>query len=459
MATQSELNLLKNLAVNYLATLKDTISDLLATNDRIAPISSEIGSLVGETTSPYGYVPFSLLDIATPGNSTLYYASTLEELESIVQDPRSVNSAIVGESNVSYALNSGEWFGGGVDVAVGGKSPADGYESRFKYYTETRSLVARLPILGGYELLIGEPVNQHPHTEGGSDDPDTPVAFSRAAMAPAPGGPFMVGGDGPSGPLDSFYQFEAPNKQYVDVGPLPFGVSGHTFTEINGKYYLFGGERNGTNDNDLHIYDPESDSWTQVSDSLGPQWRYNHCAVHLPPDNSTGRTEDRLYIIGGTDGSSVFNDVHYFNVQTQTWSNAPVTPIPVQGSIAGAYDNTIYLYGGEDDQGDVRNNIWSFDLTQWENQANVSYLAFHAGACVDNYMYVGGGRGIQGDYSSIIFAIDLTTFNSIQVSPSMDTPAINMACCASNNLNRTVSFLGGEDSGGNRLSQYKRLWD
>lgn len=84
----------------------------------------------------------------------------------------------------------------------------------------------------------------------------------------------------------------------------------------HGKYlYVFGGE-SGQNkfDNDLIMIDPNSGASELISVQNGPSARAYHASVVVG---------DKMFVIGGSNQSTTFNDIYYFDLNNRVWESYP----------------------------------------------------------------------------------------------------------------------------------------
>ncbi|ETV70106.1 hypothetical protein, variant 3 [Aphanomyces astaci] len=168
--------------------------------------------------------------------------------------------------------------------------------------------------------------------------------------------------------LPQSMEFE-PEPEYIDerrwerIETLGDGYSprtGHTVVSHNATLYVFGGTDRRRRQQDLFQFDIESCAWSQVD-------------VHgtLPPRRSGALGvvhENHMYIFGGYDGrdGNYFNDLFYFNFDTRRWSEIPssssvVRPESRTDHIMVLHDANIYIFGGYN--GSSRfNNMYRYEI-------------------------------------------------------------------------------------------------
>lgn len=155
---------------------------------------------------------------------------------------------------------------------------------------------------------------------------------------------------------------------YVGTGQddEPLGRYRHEVACVDNKLYIIGG---GTGDwafelMELPVYDLKTNSWTiqtpKVDDTLkngqAPLPRKCHSAVQIDTPNGV-----QVFVAGGSDGQSVFDDVWRLNVNDLQWHLMQKTVLPRQlyfhASTVTSY-GCMYVFGGIEPKEDIacRNN-------------------------------------------------------------------------------------------------------
>eukprot|EP01133_Synstelium_polycarpum_P015011 gene15011-17752_t len=154
--------------------------------------------------------------------------------------------------------------------------------------------------------------------------------------------------------LNDFCCLDTYTRQWTNIqahGDVPNGRGGHVMEVINGKIYLFGGgvwhPTNGwvTRYNDIHIYDPSTNTWTKPS--VGGELPN---ISTFPASFVYGRF---LVLFGGgcQDTNRVTNRIHAFDTISHTWvklsnDNTNDEPKPRDMSTASVINNQVYLICG-----------------------------------------------------------------------------------------------------------------
>jgi N-acetylneuraminic acid mutarotase len=141
---------------------------------------------------------------------------------------------------------------------------------------------------------------------------------------------------------------------WMQMKPLPQGVNEVVGAVVDGRLYVYGGERTQTRR--LHggmylrtqplgmfwAYDPDSDSWTRL--------QANPVPVHHGAAAAVGK---KFYLFGGfrlPDTGNIGwypeNKAWVYDTATQDWSELPPMPTPRGALAATAVGNKIYVVGG-----------------------------------------------------------------------------------------------------------------
>lgn len=131
----------------------------------------------------------------------------------------------------------------------------------------------------------------------------------------------------------------------------------HTTTLINSSIYIFGGCDSRSCFNELYIFDPDSMHWSSPVTSGTPP-----IPLRAMTTTAVGK---KLLLFGGGDGPSYYNDVYVLDTLNYRWSK-PEIPLPHpskrRAHTSCFYKNGIYVFGGGDG---VRalNDVWRLDVS------------------------------------------------------------------------------------------------
>ncbi|KAF5312031.1 hypothetical protein D9619_002392 [Psilocybe cf. subviscida] len=148
-------------------------------------------------------------------------------------------------------------------------------------------------------------------------------------------------------------------------GETPEGRCGHIMALLDTRLFIFGGRAGETFLGDLWALD-------LLSLKSSPQWEH----LKPPPDRQdfpeprTGHTcvvyQDTIMIFGGQDDKYHYNDTWALNTSTMQWSELTCigyTPAPREGHSATIIGDMMYIYGGRGVDGRDLGDIASLRLT------------------------------------------------------------------------------------------------
>lgn len=198
----------------------------------------------------------------------------------------------------------------------------------------------RIYAAGGYAAREGV----RPIADMWSFDPSAGI-WSREPAMPGPKASFQlvaandrlyaIGGE--TGAPET-YVFD-PEDQSWETLEAPEDISrrGAASVVSDGLIYLIGGAREGAASTRIDVYDPETDSWTQLADMPTP--RAGHAAALL---------NGRIHVFGGrgADLSQTLSDHLVYDIASDSWEAAEGLPAPRTDASAAVIDGQIYLIGG-----------------------------------------------------------------------------------------------------------------
>ena len=168
-----------------------------------------------------------------------------------------------------------------------------------------------------------------------------------------------------------------------------FCCKGSTLTSFNEELYLIGGASNAHMKSDVHKYNPVANEWKQLASmEVG---RTDHCAVGL---------EDVIYVMAGFDGQACLKSAESYDPSTNQWRKAPDLTNLRKSAAAVTVCGKIFVVGGfqDDNNQELEPTCEIFDpcLNQW---SLVSSPQVPRGACgivaVNETVYVFGGEDEQ----------------------------------------------------------------
>jgi N-acetylneuraminic acid mutarotase len=163
---------------------------------------------------------------------------------------------------------------------------------------------------------------------------------------------------------------------------MPIAVRGHTATLYQDKIYVIGGYDGTTCFNTTYIYDIANDTWSQgtnLSTSI-----YIHTATLY---------EDKIYVIGGHNGSASLDTTYIYDIINDTWSTGANIPQRIHYHTATLYQDKIYVIGGSRTES-TTNTIYIYDIINntWSNISSILPITYyHTATLYQDKIYVIGG--------------------------------------------------------------------
>jgi len=210
-----------------------------------------------------------------------------------------------------------------------------------------------------------------------------------------------------------------PLKQ-VSGKPDDFKSTRHTAALVGTKVYIFGGG---------HSYPPIKSNTTWTFDTVAHKWEKVECIGNPPTarsDHSVAVVGKKLYYFGGSDQTvTPLNDLHVFDTENLTWSEVVAkgtAPSPRSGHSSVAMGNKVYVYGGA--RWDAKKSQWhskSSDLFVYDTVSNTwtkptttgtipKVTTFATLFAYGRHIWIVGGAKLDGDsVSETIYAYDTIT--------------------------------------------------
>lgn len=124
---------------------------------------------------------------------------------------------------------------------------------------------------------------------------------------------------------------------WVPIAPLIKGRFNFKMVSANGFIYAVGGEGPFSEHDDIEVYDPATDTWSDFVTFTG--FRLSFCAV-------VSETEEELYLVGGVDGNGLKRRLESLNLQTKEWKRLPDMLENRTSCGCGIYGNSLIAVGG-----------------------------------------------------------------------------------------------------------------
>lgn len=189
------------------------------------------------------------------------------------------------------------------------------------------------PIARPHAAVVGGLI----YVAGGTIDPDLPESYENAEDSAATA------------------LYKQVNQGWQTL-PLPEASMGGSAEAINDELYLLPGEVNGEPSNSFWLY--RQPQWERLQDRPTARTLF-----------STATDGDRLWVIGGWDGTEAMSTVETWSATTG-WQMSQDLPIAVASSRAVWRDGKVFVFGGFNfpDGGDVRPFVQEIDVETGRTQ-------------------------------------------------------------------------------------------
>jgi N-acetylneuraminic acid mutarotase len=209
---------------------------------------------------------------------------------------------------------------------------------------------------------------------------------------------YVIGGfDESRDPSDAVEVYNVKNNSWKSVAPVPQGVHHSAAASYDGKIYLVGGfiSREWIPTNQLFIYDPIKDQWTEGKSMPTPRGALNALFV-----NGT------LYAMGGHTGDRTLNINEAYDPITNKWISKASMPTARNHAASAAADNKIYVVGGRthgitarvnvnvNEMYDTQTDKWTAAEPMTSNRSGI------AAAPINNSFFVFGGEDLIKTYGN-----------------------------------------------------------
>lgn len=177
---------------------------------------------------------------------------------------------------------------------------------------------------------------------------------------------YLMGGTDENARQNDIYRFNVRQRSWILVEPtsghVPSARSGSKAVVCRDSIFFFGGytKKDGDYFNDLFEFHIPRAHWSRLDLSNRPSVRTDHsCSVY----------EANLFIFGGFDGRSRFQDLHQYSIDNREWIEVPTTdnvPMGRFGHTACIYHSEMFIFGGWNGH-DTLDDLYEFSMTtnQW----------------------------------------------------------------------------------------------
>lgn len=214
----------------------------------------------------------------------------------------------------------------------------------------------------------------------------------------------------------------------------PSGCVGHSMVYIpnSDKVILFGGQNISFSlCDETWVYNLTTNTWIQINPPVMPNGRAGHSMVYVPSSN-------KVILFGGivlteSNDTEYISDTWAYDMKADIWTrqHPPTSPIgrSFYSMVYCPNTNQVLLFGGYDENGEILNETWVYDLTannwiQKNPSSKPSGRVFHSMiyAPSSDKVILFGGLDRNG-YCGDTWAYDLIADNWTQLLPSTSPSA------------------------------------
>jgi hypothetical protein len=214
-----------------------------------------------------------------------------------------------------------------------------------------------------------------------------PVPTDRHSSATSGNFLYTMGGEAFNGSYfvtSTVQRYDTAANTWQFMAPMPTAFNNNEACAMGGKIYVPGGYTGSGPpfSNAFYIYDIAGNSWTSGPNVPGVGFLWS--TVVCDP------TGNKVYAIGGYNGSAGVNNTNIYNVATNTWSSGAALPTTTYGSDGGLSGGNIYVTGGSM----VGTYAYNIAANTWTPRATGIVSCYYGSSGVDsagNLWVAGGG--------------------------------------------------------------------
>jgi len=183
--------------------------------------------------------------------------------------------------------------------------------------------------------------------------------------------------------LNSVERFDPHTGSWDTTAVPPFDHRRFNAAAVvyNGKFFLIGGKDDQEVLDDVEIYDPLTNEWTDGEELLNARER--HAAAVIG---------GKLYVVGGIKENSYIEEIEWYNFNQAQWEQSSWKMIrPRAGYFSTVVADTFYMFGGVYINPLFENYKYGIDF-QWRPIANLSISRWYGATAVlgDSIFLIGG---------------------------------------------------------------------
>ncbi|XP_067650775.1 leucine-zipper-like transcriptional regulator 1 [Haliotis asinina] len=222
---------------------------------------------------------------------------------------------------------------------------------------------------------------------------------------------------------NDLFEYRFNNGQWVEWKfdlKTPVARAAHGAAVYDGKLWIFAGYDGNARLNDM---------WTIALHGDKRCWEEVNQSGDIPPtccNFALAVARDRMYVFSGQSGAKITNNLFEFNFKEKLWTRistehilrgAPPPPEKRYGHTMVAFDRHLYVFGGATGQTlpnelhcfDLDSQTWSITDPSCDSQIPAGRL-FHAAAVVGDAMYIFGGTVDNNVRSGEIYRFQFSSY-------------------------------------------------
>ena len=149
------------------------------------------------------------------------------------------------------------------------------------------------------------------------------------------GGMVTIGSTNNGGYLNC-YEYNTITQTGGRAADMPEAKTTNQSSKLNNKFYLFSGMNNGGQTQTSFVYDPQTNTWSNVANT--PFVKYYSGSASIEKYNS-------IYLFGGNDKNGRTNETYCYDAITNTYKQMTNMPNTIENT-ACAIDDEVYICGG-----------------------------------------------------------------------------------------------------------------
>lgn len=195
---------------------------------------------------------------------------------------------------------------------------------------------------------------------------------------------YLFGGYRQETSTTRFEVYNLTTNTWTDKPAMPYDARYHGVEEVDGKIYVFGGQKTDVAVTDeMYCYDIKTDSWSTKAKMLKPNRSF-----------ASGVIDGKIYVAGGWNGE-YSNSLEMYDPKTDTWTRLADMPTK-RSSLSGTSSNgKLYTFGGWNSSAEKYLNVvevYDPKTNKWETKTNMptARISMAVAEYQENIYVIGG---------------------------------------------------------------------